>query len=123
MDWLFTPMFMAQRALVEAALTEPEDAAYPEPPVHGVLAQVAAARTHDTLGRLGQIAAETRVLVGAEDILTPVPDAEELARGIPRARLQVLERGGHAAVMEYPEAVAEALLTFLDPRVDDRPPG
>ena len=90
--------------------------------MHGVIPQVAAARTHDTLGRLGQIAAETPVLVGAEEILTPVADAEELARGIPQARLHVLERGGHAAVMEYPEAVAEALLAFLDPHVDDRPP-
>ena len=123
MGWLFTPTFMAQPALVEAALGEPEGDAYPEAPVHGILAQVAAARTHDTLGRLGQIAAETLVLVGTEDILTPVADAEELARGIPRALLQVLERGGHAAVFEYPEAVTEALLAFLDPHVDERPPG
>jgi len=122
MGWLFTPTFMAQRALVEAALGEPEGDASPGAPVLGVLAQVAAARTHDTLGRLGRIAAETLVLVGAEDILTPVADAEELARGIPRARLQVLERGGHAAVMEYPEVVGEALLAFLGPHLDDRPP-
>lgn len=116
MGWLFTPTFMTQPALVEAVLTEPDaNSSYPEAPVHGVMAQVAAARDHDTLARLGQIAAETLVLVGPEDILTPVPDAEELARGIPAARLQVLERGGHAVVAEYPAAVAEALLAFLDP--------
>ena len=31
------------------------------------------------------------------------------------ARLHVLERGGHNADAEYPEAVAEALLAFLAP--------
>ena len=114
MGWLFTPTFMAQPTLVEAALARFADNPYPAP-VHGVIAQVAAAREHDTRGRLSQLAAETLVLVGAEDMRTPVPDAEELASGIPRARLQVMEQGGHAAFAEYPEAVAEVLLAFLSP--------
>ena len=53
------------------------------------------------------------MLVGAEDIVTPVYYARELAERIPGARLQVLERGGHEALWEYPEAGAEALLAFL----------
>jgi pimeloyl-ACP methyl ester carboxylesterase len=78
-----------------------------------IAAQAAACRTHDTLARLPQIAAPTLVLVGAEDIVTPVSCSRELAEGIPGARLQVLERGGHIPDAQYPEAVCEAVLTFL----------
>ena len=59
------------------------------------------------------------MLVGAEDVVTPVYYARELAEGIPGARLQVLERGGHEALWEYPEAGAAALLAFLGSRPDD----
>jgi pimeloyl-ACP methyl ester carboxylesterase len=44
----------------------------------------------------------------------PGGDGPAAARRI-GARLHVLERGGHNADAEYPEAVAEALLAFLDP--------
>ena len=79
----------------------------------GLNAQAAAGRQHDTADRLAAIAAPTLVLTGAEDILTPPCYALELADGIPDARLQILERGGHLMSWEYPEAVTEALLAFL----------
>jgi 3-oxoadipate enol-lactonase len=111
MPWLLSPAFMANHELVEAALAGGADP-YPAP-AHGVAGQVAAALAHDARDRLPQIAAPTLVLVGAEDILTPVADAQELAAGIPQARLQVLDRGAHLAFAEHPEAVADALLAFL----------
>ena len=58
-------------------------------------------------------AAPTLVVVGAEDILTPVADAQELAEGIPGARLRVLAGGGHLALAECNEAFMDALLAFL----------
>jgi 3-oxoadipate enol-lactonase len=112
MPWYFTPAFMVQQEQVEAALAKMLSAPYPTPG-HGLTAQAAAARHHDALERLSAIAAPTLVLVGAEDIVTPPSSAQELAAGIPGARLQVLERGGHLMSVEYPEAVAEALLAFL----------
>ena len=114
MPWFLTPAFMAQPDQVEAAIAEWVADPYPAP-AQGVAAQAAACLSHDTLSRLGQIAAPTLVLVGAEDIVTPVACAQELAEGIPGARLHVLERGGHTPDVEYPEAVAEAMLAFLAP--------
>jgi 3-oxoadipate enol-lactonase len=114
LPWFLTPAFMSQHDLVEEALEEGRADPYPAP-VHGVAAQAAACRAHDALDRLGQIAAPTLVLVGAEDIVTPVSCAQELAEGIPGAHLQVLERGGHTPDVEYPDAVAEAMLAFLTP--------
>jgi 3-oxoadipate enol-lactonase len=112
MPWFFTPAFMAHHDQVEAALAEWLSDPYPAP-AHGVAAQAAASRAHDTLDRLPRIAAPTLVLVGAEDIVTPVTCSRELAAGIPGACLQVLERCGHIPDAEYPEAVSDALLAFL----------
>jgi 3-oxoadipate enol-lactonase len=82
MPWMFTPTFMAQHDVVEAALAASRNDPYPTP-AHGLAAQAAAGLAHDTRSRLPQIATPTLVLVGAEDIITPVSDARELAAGIP----------------------------------------
>ena len=43
-------------------------------------------------------------------------DREELVRLIPGSRLAVLDRGGHNGLIETPEAVAGAILDFLNGR-------
>ena len=80
---------------------------------HAYLRQLDATMDHDTLERLGQIRAETLVLVGAEDLLTPPYESAELARHIPGAELRILPRGGHGFNAEYPAAFNGAVLDFL----------
>jgi len=53
---------------------------------------------------LDRIRVPTLVVAGADDQLTGVACAEELARGIPRARFEVIARAGHQAPLEQPEA-------------------
>ena len=104
-DQLLTPAMRRQactqaRYLVAASTRWGASRSLIEPPLaQGIAGQTAAIRTHDTLERLGQIAvAPTLVLVGAQDIVTPVVYSEELAKGIPGATLQVLDLGGHGSV-------------------------
>jgi 3-oxoadipate enol-lactonase len=54
----------------------------------------------DQSDRLGEISAPTLVLVGDEDYATPVAMAEELARGIAGARLEVLRSTRHLSLVE-----------------------
>jgi pimeloyl-ACP methyl ester carboxylesterase len=75
--------------------------------------QQTAVMAHDTVDRLDRITAPTLVLVGAEDILTPVDESVELAKRIPGAHLRILPRGGHAFFAEYPAEVNNAVLDFL----------
>lgn len=110
MPWMLSPAFMAQHTDVAQALAQ--ESPYPAPDA-GLIAQADAVLTHDALPRLGQITAPTLVLTGAEDILTPVAGARELATAIPGAQLRILERGAHVADAEYPEAVGTAMLEFL----------
>ena len=53
------------------------------------------------------------MVVGAEDIATPPSDARVLARGIPSARLVVVERAAHLLNVEQPAAFNRALLEYL----------
>ncbi|MFI5022652.1 MAG: alpha/beta fold hydrolase [Alphaproteobacteria bacterium] len=67
----------------------------------------------DSRARLGEILARTLVLVGRQDVLTPLEVHEELAERIPRARLVVIESCGHLSTMERPEAVTAVMRYWL----------
>lgn len=82
--------------------------------LEGFLAQAAAIRAFDSRPRLPEVTAETLVLTGAEDVLTPVSQAADIAALIPNARLQVLPRGGHGMVGEYLDDVTRAVKRFLE---------
>ncbi len=55
----------------------------------------------------------TLVLVGSQDILTPVGDSEELAELIPNARLEVIRGGAHGFMAEHAGAFNRSVLAFL----------
>ena len=67
----------------------------------------------DSRPMLPSIAVPTLVLVGDEDMLTPPEQAREMAGLIPEAGLVVVPRCGHLSTLERPEAVHEALKTWL----------
>jgi pimeloyl-ACP methyl ester carboxylesterase len=79
----------------------------------GFAAQAHGLRRYDSRPLLPTVKTPTLVLVGAEDVLTPVSQSIEMAELIPGARLQVLPRGSHGMAVEYtPETVA-AITAFL----------
>lgn len=80
---------------------------------HAYLGQLDAMLAHDTRDRLPQITAETLVIVGTADVLTPPYEAEEVAALIPKARMHVLPRGGHGFMREFPAEFNRAVLNFL----------
>lgn len=63
--------------------------------------------------RLGEIRVPTLVVVGADDASTPPAHAEEIADGIPGARLVVIPRAGHLSPLERPDLVNPALIEHL----------
>lgn len=62
---------------------------------------------------LRRISVPTLVVVGSQDTLTPVGDAEELAEMIPGATLTVIGGAAHGLMVEAPGAFNEAVLGFL----------
>lgn len=63
--------------------------------------------------RLKSIHAPTLVVWGRNDALVPVEDANKFGRGIPGARVVVIEQCGHVPQIEKPEEFNRALLDFL----------
>ncbi|NKC29938.1 alpha/beta fold hydrolase [Falsiroseomonas selenitidurans] len=63
--------------------------------------------------RLGEIACPTLVVAAAQDALRSVAEAEELAAGIPGARLHVIEGSGHMLPIEAPQALADLILDWV----------
>jgi pimeloyl-ACP methyl ester carboxylesterase len=61
---------------------------------------------------LARIAAPTLVLVGDEDVATPIERARAIAAGIRGAELAVIPGAGHSATVEAPRLVNEALDAF-----------
>jgi len=70
----------------------------------------------DSRPSLGAIRCPTLVICGRQDALTPVGLSEEIAAGIPGARLEVIEDCGHLSTMERPERVTALMRAWLEGR-------
>jgi 3-oxoadipate enol-lactonase len=69
---------------------------------------------------LSAIEVPALVLVGSQDILTPMGDSEELAEEIPGAELVVIRGAAHGFMLEHGAAFNRTVVEFLD-RVGDVP--
>ncbi|MBA3458219.1 MAG: alpha/beta fold hydrolase [Deltaproteobacteria bacterium] len=65
---------------------------------------------HDELAR---ISTRTLIVVGDEDVATPLPRAEKIAHAIAGSRLVQIPRAGHSSPVEEPAAVTAAIESFL----------
>jgi 3-oxoadipate enol-lactonase len=85
-------------------------------PQHAFIAQTRAilAMDDDLRYELGAIAAPTLVIVGSQDILTPLADSEELAELIPGAELAIVRGGAHGFMIEAAGAFNRTVAEFLD---------
>jgi pimeloyl-ACP methyl ester carboxylesterase len=68
----------------------------------------------DSRPHLAAIACPTAVIAGREDQIMPLELLQELADGIPGARLTVIEDCGHMAPIEQPARVLQALFEWLE---------
>ena len=66
-------------------------------------------RTHD----LPNFSWPTLVIVGADDVITPLSEAREMVGMLPNGTLSVASNAGHLAPMEARNAVDRAILEFL----------
>ncbi|WP_030623041.1 alpha/beta fold hydrolase [Streptomyces sclerotialus] len=66
---------------------------------------------------LAAVVVPTLIVVGADDVYTPVAEAEAIGRLVPHATLSVIEGAGHLPGAEQPERFNTVLLDFLRTRV------
>lgn len=66
------------------------------------------------LERLPELKVPTLIIVGEDDRPRPPHEAEEMARLIPGARLEVIPQAGHISNLEQPERVTSLIVEFLN---------
>ena len=67
----------------------------------------------DSRPLLAQVKCPTLVLVGAQDVITPIEMAEEMVDAIPGASLFIVPETGHLSTLEAPVHVNAALAKWL----------
>ncbi len=86
----------------------------------------------DVTDQLYKIEVPTLIIVGDEDVLTPIGHARNMADHIPHSKVAVIPYAGHCSTVEQPEAVNKALQDFLSsplsvsdskPTIEDAGPG
>ena len=82
-------------------------------PVPGIIgALMAIAERPDSTGLLPTMSIPALVIVGAEDVLTTIADAERIAKGIAGAELVVIPDAGHLSNLEQPDRFTAAVEDF-----------
>jgi len=82
-------------------------------PFAAAAAQLGMAARRDYSEDLANIKAPTLVVVGRDDAIRPVHDAEFMHKGIRNSRLEIIEDAAHMTNMEQPEVFNRMLTEFL----------
>ena len=69
---------------------------------------------NDIAGELNKIECPTLILVGDEDVATPLSRAKFMASRIQSSELKIIDHAGHSAVIEQPEQCNQAINEFLN---------
>jgi pimeloyl-ACP methyl ester carboxylesterase len=82
-------------------------------PQGAAAAQLGMGARRDYTADLERINVPTLVIVGREDTIRPVSDAEFMHSKIPDSRLQIIEDAAHVSNLDQPEIFNQTLLDFL----------
>ena len=83
-------------------------------PVDGIVGALEAMMLRqDSTDTLATIDVPTLIIVGEEDVPTPVKEARAMQQKIPGSRLEIISQAGHLAHMERPAAFNHLLTEFL----------
>jgi pimeloyl-ACP methyl ester carboxylesterase len=63
---------------------------------------------------LAKIHTPTLVIVGEEDVATPVEKSKTIAGAIAGARLEIVPAAGHSSTVEQPERLSDLIEEFVN---------
>jgi pimeloyl-ACP methyl ester carboxylesterase len=109
------PKLLAQRTLAEKpeVVAQLREMIWRANPKGAAAAQRGMAARRDYSGDLPGIKVPALVIVGRQDPIRPVSDAEFMQRGLSNARLEIIEDAAHMTNMEQPDVFNRALQEFL----------
>lgn len=113
--WLFSDSFVRNHEAVDQTLQMLGSNPNPQGP-EAFNRQAEAYVKHDALGRLGGVKAQTLVICGERDRLTPPWVCQRVAEVIPGAQYEQIDGPGssHVLVLERPDDFNSLVLSFLN---------
>jgi 3-oxoadipate enol-lactonase len=111
--WVFTERFFNANPDPLPELLRDSEAMPFSQSLDSYLRQSAAFKAHDALGRLPSIAAPAHVIVGDEDIYTPIRYSLEIANSIPGSTLTIIPEAGHGLFWEQTDLFNQSLGNFI----------
>jgi 3-oxoadipate enol-lactonase/4-carboxymuconolactone decarboxylase len=88
-------------------------------PAEGYAAAAEAIAAADLTASTSALRVPALVVVGDQDLATPVASADALHRAIAGSSLVIIEGGAHIPTVEKPTEITAALQNFLAPPIDD----
>jgi len=79
-----------------------------------MLTDFLACNEFDVMDKLGSIALPVQLIVGSEDVMTPVKYSHYLNEQLPNANLSIIDGGTHMVFAEQPEKVNQCIQHFLN---------
>lgn len=110
LPWLFSSRFLQTGRSMLPDLKRIA-ATVPWPDIERIIGGVMA---HDARSWLGELKLPVHVIVGDEDRLTPLYQAQLLQNGIAGATLSILPGAGHAIHLEAPQQFCQQIFQFAD---------
>jgi len=107
---LFAPVTRSENPQLIAGL---RDVITRTSPAAIAAASLGMAQREDATSLLPQIDVPTLLVVGEHDVISTANEMREMAEAIPGSQLAVIDRAGHMAPLEQPEAVNSAMRAFF----------
>lgn len=111
LPWLYSTEFLQSEQKRTEILDFMVKNPYPQSPI-GYVGQGEALKQCDLTEKLSHIQIPCHVLVGNEDLFTPLNCSELLVKRIPKASLSILEGQGHMTIVERPKEIAAIVQEF-----------
>ncbi len=115
--WLFALLLGYERKYIEKNYATLMESAGKIPAssesVAGYKNQSHACENHETVSRLGEISAQTLIVYGERDFMTPPERSKKLAELIPNSTERMFEDAGHGFWRECQQEVDKTVLDFL----------
>jgi len=110
MSWMFAAGFFDNEGRADTILALMKAGDFP---LDVYRWQSQALQNHNATAGLGSVKSRSLVIVGKEDILTPLRYSRAIVAALPRSELLIIDGCGHALLFEKTEQFGAAVLDFL----------
>ncbi|WP_133127297.1 alpha/beta fold hydrolase [Legionella nagasakiensis] len=115
--WIYGNSFLESESNIQSELTRIKQDPYPQS-YDGYVGQVHSLLKHNTLDEIANIECPTLVIVGQDDLITPIKHSKLLVDRIPNAQFEIIPDCGHMLHREQPKIFTEHIVSFFHNRKD-----